>query len=85
MFQSRVSLPHNMYPSDSYPAPSGAEAPHNVNGRHQSIQLDSFGDATSQVCVFLCFESDKFRVVNFGFDLTPNHRAGLLVLGGRST
>lgn len=65
MFQSRVSLPHNMYPSDSYPAPGGAEAPHNVNGRHQSIQLGSFGDATSQVSSF--WEDDLHSIVQMGF------------------
>lgn len=66
MFQSRVSLPHNMYPLDSYPVP---EAPNNLNaaaaGGHQSIQLDSFGDAASQVSSF--WEDDLHSIVQMGF------------------
>lgn len=68
MFQSRGSLPHNTYPSDSYPFPSqsipcgGTEAPFPPNNLNA---VDSFGDAASQVSSF--WEDDLHSIVQMGF------------------
>ncbi|KAL0340529.1 UNVERIFIED_CONTAM: Transcription factor [Sesamum radiatum] len=77
MFQSRGSLPHNMYPSDSYPSNRiriHSEAPFPANnfnsalGRNQTMQLppmDNFSETASQVSTF--WEDDLHSVVQMGF------------------
>ncbi|KAH6770101.1 hypothetical protein C2S52_014904 [Perilla frutescens var. hirtella] len=67
MFQSRGSLPHNMYPSDSYPfqsqsIPCGTEAPYPPNNMNA---VDNFGDAASNGSSF--WEDDLHSIVQMGF------------------
>ncbi|KAL3635014.1 hypothetical protein CASFOL_022068 [Castilleja foliolosa] len=65
MFESRGSLPHNMYPSDSYHIPPNANTANNFSAAFGKNQIDNFSITASQVSTF--WEDDLNSVVQMRY------------------
>ncbi|KAL3641663.1 hypothetical protein CASFOL_012478 [Castilleja foliolosa] len=71
MFESHGSMPHNMYPPESYHFPSqpNTNTANNFSaafGRNQSLRIDNFSETASQVSTF--WEDDLHSVVQMRYN-----------------
>ncbi|KAL3652674.1 hypothetical protein CASFOL_002355 [Castilleja foliolosa] len=88
MFESRGSMPHNMYPPESYHFPSqpNTNTANNFSaafGRNQSLRIDNFSETASQVSTF--WEDDLHSVVQMRYnqnDTQDFHGTGNTAMGG---